>query len=139
MANKPLTKELQEVRDNHISRVDKLYRMCAGLSSELISFDGKALEIEVRHSGKWKKEPHETASQLAKSWRRNNLLSKAKSYRVHIYLREVDSVTVEPTPKEIKPGKELDSFASSVVSKLKANSDSSRDKLIATIQGNFED
>ena len=137
MTKKPLGKKLQEVCDYHVSHVDKLYRMCAGLSSELISFKGKVLEIEIRHSDKWKKDPAETADQLAKSWRRNTLLSKATSYRTHIYKREESGGTLACAPSEIKAGVELDAFASLVVSKLKAASDNTKDKFIETVEGRF--
>ena len=85
---KKLSPELEAVRDKHIRKVDKFYRMYGGLSSDLISFEKHVIELEIRFSNRWPKPLETTAKQLAKSWQRNKLLNEANSYVVHLQTNE---------------------------------------------------
>ena len=52
---KPLSPELSTVSDKHIHGVDKFYRMFAGLSSYLLSYENEIIELEIRFSKRWPK------------------------------------------------------------------------------------
>ena len=57
--------DIHAISQSHVRRIDKFYRMCAGLSSELVSFRSGVIELEIRKSGRWPKSPEVTARQLA--------------------------------------------------------------------------
>ncbi|MBI5009229.1 MAG: hypothetical protein HZB98_06185 [Bacteroidia bacterium] len=74
-----------ELNEDHCRRVDKLYRQFAGLASEIISYRNKTLELEIRISSRWPKDPETTAKQISKDWRSaHECLKKAKFYKVKL-------------------------------------------------------
>ena len=133
---KKLSPELEAVRDKHIRKVDKFYRMYGGLSSDLISFEKHAIELEIRYSKRWPKPLGTTAKQLAKSWQRNKLLNEANSYVVHFYKRTNNTGLATYFPKSVE-GKRLEEFCTAFITALKSTSNHSYDKYIRTIKKAF--
>ena len=81
-----MEKELIDIiSDRHISGYDKWYRMCAGLSSNLIDLDDGVLYLTIYKSNVWKKDDIVTARQFATEWKSNNPeLKTARKYEVKI-------------------------------------------------------
>lgn len=76
---------LSELNTRHAHAVDKHYRMWAGLSSHLLSYQDGIITLQIHHTDRWPKSPEVTARQLANSWRRfNPELQNAHGYRVYI-------------------------------------------------------
>jgi len=83
------TEQIETINHDHIYSVDKLYRMNAGISSQLISVKkGIALlEVEI-HSG-WKKPNEVTAKQFIQSWSNHNPdLKEVDGWEVRIFTSE---------------------------------------------------
>lgn len=76
---------LRTIRKRHIDRVDKHYRMRAGLASVLTGYTAGMLGIEIRVYKRWRKPLNETAQEIARNWRAEPELQNARSYRVWIY------------------------------------------------------
>lgn len=126
---------LAAISRRHIHGIDKLYRMHAGLSSELVSYESEVIELEIRHGARWKKSPEVTARQMADCWRNHNPeLSAAVAFLVHIYEK--------PTPPGFcVPAKQLKSKQAlqALVDQVKAmTTNPEPDILLATIRGRFE-
>ena len=85
-----MEKELIDIiSDRHISGYDKWYRMCAGLSSDLIDLDDGVLYLTIYKSNVWKKDDIVTARQFATEWRSYNPeLKTARKYEVKIISTE---------------------------------------------------
>ena len=65
-----MEKELIDIISNrHIRSYDKWYRMCAGLSSDLIDLDDGVLYLTIYKSNVWKKDDIVTARQFANEWK----------------------------------------------------------------------
>ncbi|MBK7438633.1 MAG: hypothetical protein IPI77_18215 [Saprospiraceae bacterium] len=81
-----MEKELIDIISNrHIRSYDKWYRMCAGLSSNLIDLDDGVLYLTIYKSNVWKKDDIVTARQFATEWKSNNPeLKTARKYEVKI-------------------------------------------------------
>jgi hypothetical protein len=57
--------------------------MFGGLASKIISYDKRTIELEIRISKRWPKDPITTAIQLSKCWRQyNDCLKDARFYKV---------------------------------------------------------
>ena len=83
-----------ELNEKHCRLVDKMYRQFAGLSSEIISFRNMTIELEIRISGRWPKDPKTTAIQISKDWRSTHeCLKKAKFYKVNLIFLNPDQDT----------------------------------------------
>ena len=134
---KPLSPALSTVSDKHIHGVDKFYRMFAGLSSYLLSYENGIIELEIRFSKRWPKPVEETALQLANSWRRNDLLQKAKGYHVHLYKRIVNPGIARQTPNQENKDA-MEEFCKAFVAALKASADDSRDEYLTSIRREFK-
>ena len=78
--------ELSAINSRHAHAVDKLYRMFAGLSSHLLSYEEGVITLQIHHSPRWPKDPLTTAKQLARCWFQfNKELRDAHSYTVYIH------------------------------------------------------
>jgi ATP-dependent protease HslVU (ClpYQ) peptidase subunit len=83
-----------ELNEDHCRRVDKFYRQFAGLSSEIISFNTLTIELEIKISKRWKKDPTTTAVQIAKDWRSyHDCLITARFYKVTLVFLNPDQET----------------------------------------------
>jgi hypothetical protein len=83
-----------DLNEIHCRKVDKLYRQFAGLSSDIISFKNKTIELEIRISKRWPKEPKTTAIQISNDWRRTHeCLKKAKFFKVKLVFLNPDQDT----------------------------------------------
>jgi len=127
--------DIRAISQRHIHSVDKLYRMCAGVASELISYESGVIELEVRKGKRWTKTPEVTARQFAESWRKGNReLADAVAFLVHIYDK--------PTP----PGFSVPADSLSDDDAIAALADRIRaimrapdpDVLVATVRGRFD-
>jgi hypothetical protein len=57
--------------------------MFGGLSSKIISYEERTIELEIRISKRWPKDPTTTSIQLSKCWRKfNDCLKDARFYKV---------------------------------------------------------
>jgi hypothetical protein len=73
----------EDLNEKHCRGVDKWYRMCGGLASKIISYGELTIELEIRISQRWPKDPTTTAIQLSKCWREfNDCLKDARFYKV---------------------------------------------------------
>jgi hypothetical protein len=83
-----------DLNEKHCRSVDKLYRQFAGLSSEIISFKKNTIELKIKISDRWPKDPTITAIQLAKCWRHyHDCLKTAKFYKVTLVYLNSDQET----------------------------------------------
>jgi len=129
--------DLSEVADRHIYSVDKLYRMHAGISSDLVSYEDEIIELEIRVTERWPKSHEVTALQLANCWRRNRELDQAKGYLVHIYdIQRPVGLSVSAQKSSVEaPARE--EWLRSFVEAMKAMAEPRGDVLVATIRGEF--
>ena len=129
--------DLREVAREYINRIDKHYRMHAGLSSDLVSYEDGIIELEIRVTKRWPKSHEVTALQLANSWRWNDELVQAKGYLVHIYDVQRPVGLSVPAHKSSAEGPTQDEWLESVVAAMKAMAEPSTDVLAATVRGEF--
>ena len=132
--------DIREVANRHINSTDKLYRMCAGLSSDLVSYEDQTIELAIRVTRRWPKSHEVTALQLAESWRREPELSQARGYVVHIYRSERPVGLSVPVPTGSADGPSFPprrEWLEAVVAALKAMQGPSTDVLVATVRGDF--
>jgi hypothetical protein len=74
---------------HHIHKIDKNYRMFAGLASILDDYIDATLYITIHKNSKWKKDYIVTAKQIAGDWRDfNDELKQAEKYHVTIIHNE---------------------------------------------------
>ena len=132
-----LSPELEEIRVHHIHSSDKCYRMYGGLASNLISFENKIIELEIRHAERWSKAPDVTALQIATGWKDNKILNQATGYLVHLFRRVNNPGVVAQVPKSEKQNK-VDEFCSEFIEALKAAADTSNDQYLESIKGEFQ-
>ena len=132
-----LSPELEEIRIYHIHSRDKCYRMYGGLASNLISFENKIIELEIRHAERWSKAPDVTALQIATGWKDNKILNQATGYLVHLFRRVNNPGVVAQVPKSEKQNK-VDEFCSEFIEALKAAADTSNDQYLESIKGEFQ-
>ena len=134
MNQQPDSINIAAISDRHIRRIDKLYRMHGGLSSNLLSYDDQVIELEIRKTARWNRSPEVTARQLADSWRSGNAeLSGAVAFLVHLYEQHVPtgfSVAAE----DLKTMDALDVL----VAQIKQMANPSPDILIAKVRGRFD-
>ena len=133
-----LSPELEEIRDNHIHRRDKCYRMYGGLASDLISFENQIIELEIRFADRWSKSPDVTALQLASAWKENKILEQATGYLVHLFKRVSNPGVVAQVPKSDTRDK-IDEFCSEFIEALKAAADTTNDQYIGSVKGSFQE
>lgn len=96
----------KELNEKHCQWVDKLYRQFGGLSSEIISFKKQAIELKIKISERWTKDPTTTAIQIAKDWRLfHDCLKTAKFYKVTLVFLKPD----QDTGGIVKPSQYQDS------------------------------
>lgn len=128
--------DIRAISDSHIRRVDKLYRMCAGLASTLLSYESRVIELKIRKSKRWPKPPEETARQLAEAWKHHNWeLNNAVGYLVHIYDRRTDPGFFVPA-RSVQDREE----AAALADKIRESAEEPPgDVLVATVQGRFDD
>ena len=126
--------DIKTISQRHVRRIDKFYRMCAGLSSELLSYESGVIELEIRKSTRWDKSPRETANQLAECWRSGNPeLAGASRFLVHIYERKTDPGFI--IPKNLVEGAEGAAVRAKMI---RETVDAPvADILIATLRGRF--
>ena len=132
-----LSPELEEIRVHHIHSSDKCYRMYGGLASNLLSFENKIIELEIRHADRWSKPPDVTALQIATGWKDNKILNQATGYLVHLFRRVNNPGVVAQVPKSEKQNK-VDEFCSEFIEALKAAADTSNDQYLESIKGEFQ-
>jgi hypothetical protein len=132
-----LSPELEEIRIHHIHSSDKCYRMYGGLASNLLSFENKIIELEIRHAERWSKAPDVTALQIATGWKDNKILNQATGYLVHLFKRRNNPGVVAQVPKSEKQNK-VDEFCSEFIEALKAAADTSNDQYLESIKGEFQ-
>jgi hypothetical protein len=76
---------ISELNNKFIRRIDKKYRMFAGLASELVDYRDDIIYLHISISKRWPKPPEVTASQLAGDWKTYNPeLAGARGYDVRI-------------------------------------------------------
>lgn len=86
--------DYDHLNEKHCREVDKLYRQFAGLSSEIISFENQTIELKIKISERWTKDPTTTAIQIAKDWRHcHNCLKAARFYKVTLVYLNSDQDT----------------------------------------------
>lgn len=126
--------DIHTISQRHVRGIDKFYRMYAGLSSELLSYESGVIELEIRRSARWPKPPEETAAQLAECWRgHNEELADAVAFLVHIYERKTDPGFFLPT--DSLKGAE---GAAILAKKIRETVNVPADILIATVRGRFD-
>jgi len=126
--------DIKAISQRHIHRIDKLYRMCAGLSSDLVSYESGVIELEIRKGKRWPKPPEVTARQLAECWRHSNReLSGAVAFVVHIYEQRTPTGFSVPAG-QLQDKEAVSVFAESIRQLIKAPV---ADILIATVRGRF--
>lgn len=127
--------DIKAVSLSHVQRIDKLYRMHGGLSSELVSYESGVIELEIRKGERWKKTPEVTARQLAECWKSHNReLSGAVAFVVHIYEQKTPTGFSVPT-SELQGKEAISILAQSLLKSLSAPK---VDILIATVRGRFD-
>jgi len=127
--------DIQAISQSHVRRFDKWYRMCAGLSSDLVSYESGVIELEIRKSARWPKSPLVTARQLAEDWRRANPgLSDAVAFLVHIYEQRTDPGFLVPS-RSVQGREGVEAIAKKIRETMKAPS---ADVLLATVRGRFD-
>ena len=127
--------DIKAISQRHIHRIDKLYRMHGGLSSELVSYESGVIELEIRKGKRWPKPPEVTARQLAECWRSSNQeLSGAVAFVVHLYEQETSTGFSVPT-SQLQDKKAVLTLAESIRETIKAPV---ADILIATVRGRFD-
>ena len=129
--------DLRDVAERHIYSIDKLYRMHAGLSSDLISYEDGIIELEIRVTKRWPKSHEVTALQLADCWRGQPELDQAKGCLVHIYDVQKPVGSSVPVHKGSAEGPAREEWMSSFVQAMKAMAEPRTDVLAATIRGEF--
>ena len=83
-----------DLNEKQCRGVDKWYRMFAGLASKIISCEELTIELEIRISKRWPKDPTTTAIQLSKCWREfNDCLNDARFYKVTLIFLNPDQDT----------------------------------------------
>tara|TARA_R110000850_G_scaffold135382_6_gene256588 strand:+ start:598 stop:1065 length:468 start_codon:yes stop_codon:yes gene_type:complete len=126
--------DIKAISQRHICSIDKLYRMHGGLSSNLISYDDRVIELEIRTSPKWTKSPEVTARQLAECWKRNRELSDAVGFVVHLYDQLVPTGVSMPAKEAT-----LSTGLEGLLEQLKQLAEPKPDILVGTLNGLFDD
>ena len=85
--NKTLTEaEVSAIASRYIRNYDKLYRMYAGISSSLKSYNNGIITLEIHNSEKKKPSDFNTAIAFALKWASRNIeLKHAEGFVVSIY------------------------------------------------------
>ena len=128
--------DIKAISRRHVNRIDKLYRMHGGLSSELLSYESEVIELEIRKGKRWPKVPKVTARQLADCWKSSNHeLSGAVAFVVHIYEQTA------PTGFSVPADQLKNNDAISALAEIIRNMMESpvADILITTVRGRFDD
>lgn len=83
--NKTLTDaEVSAIASRYIKNIDKLYRMYAGISSSLKSYNNGIITLEIHNSEK--KKPSDFNTAIALKWASRNIeLKQAEGFVVSIY------------------------------------------------------
>ena len=85
--NKTLTEaEVSAIASRYVRNYDKLYRMHAGISSSLKSYNNGIITLEIHNSEKKKPSDFNTAIAFALKWASRNIeLKQAEGFVVSIY------------------------------------------------------
>lgn len=94
---------VEEINQQHISRIDKFFRMYAGAASKLIAFDAGYIYLEIRVDDRLTIPLDKIARNIAESWRREPELRGAIGYSALIsksarwsgFILEADSAEAE--------------------------------------------
>ncbi len=129
--------DLRDVAERHIYSIDKLYRMHAGLSSDLVSYENWIIDLDIRVTKRWPKSLEVTALQMADCWLGKPELVQAKGYLVHIYDVQKPVGSSVPVHKGSAEGPARKEWMSSFVQAMKAMAEPRTDILAATIRGEF--
>jgi hypothetical protein len=115
--NKTLTEaQVSEIASRYIKNYDKLYRMHAGISSSLKSYNNGIITLEIHNSEKSKPSDFNTALSFALQWAcRNTELKQAEGFVVSFYktgstgfaipIEGADDSTLQKLVSEIKESK----------------------------------
>jgi len=97
---------IKKISDFYIRNVDKYYRMCSGLSSDLDDYRDQTIFLTIRISAKWPKSNRITAIQMARSWKAfNPELADARRYQVTIKMfveSQNPAITLKGSFKHLK-------------------------------------
>lgn len=128
--------DIDAINLSHAHRIDKWFRMYAGLSSELMSYESGVIELEIRKSAKWTRSHEATARQFADTWKRSNQeLSEAVAFLVHLYDRKVPPGFIQPASSaSTKEGRAA--LAETIKRIVEAPVE---DIMLATVRGRFDD
>jgi hypothetical protein len=85
--NRTLTEaEVSAIASRYIKNIDKLYRMHAGISSSLKSYNNGIITLEIHNSERKKPSDFNTAIEFALKWASRNIeLKQAEGFVVSIY------------------------------------------------------
>jgi len=115
--NKTLTEaEVSAIASRHIKNIDKLYRMYAGISSRLKSYNKGIITLEIHNSEKTKPSDFNTAREFALKWACvNKELKQAEGFVVSFYktvstgfainAESADDSTLQKLVSELKASK----------------------------------
>ncbi|GAA4270443.1 hypothetical protein [Hyunsoonleella aestuarii] len=96
--------EVSEINSEHLHSVDKLYRMFAGVGSQLLTVKNDTLVLEININDQWltKKTLEQTSIQFLNNWKEHiKELQKCKYYIVYIYKSNPLGFTIDTkTTKE---------------------------------------
>lgn len=107
--------EVSKINTKHIHSVDKLYRMHAGVGSNLLSVKDDTMVLEVNINDKWltKKTLEHTPIQFLNCWKEyNNDLQNCKYYIVYIYKSSPLGFTISPNATNEEIALQLKKFNS---------------------------
>ena len=103
------TERLRAINHRHIRRVDKFYRMYAGLSSQLVRFEDDIMYVEIMNTERHILSTFNTAVAFASRWREwNEELAPARGFVV------VFKKAKKPTGFSIPVSEDTKSLASKV-------------------------
>ena len=80
--------EVSAINSKHLHTVDKLYRINAGVGSDLLSVKNDTMVLEVNINDQWleKKTLEQTSNQFLTCWKKfNSVLQKSRYYTVYVY------------------------------------------------------
>ena len=128
-----LTPELREVASLHVHRIDKLYRMYAGIASDLKGFTDESMILEVRIGQRPPNPLEEMVRKLAASWHAEPELRSAKRFVAYVYTNNRPvGLSVDTSP--FQRG-DIKGFAEVLVKQLRALGEPRTDVLLEVIEG----
>ena len=115
--NKTLTEaEVSAIASKYVRNYDKLYRMYAGISSSLKSYNNGIITLEIHNSERKKPSDYQTAIAFALKWASRNIeLKQAEGFVVSFYkiastgfainAEGADNATLQKLISELKESK----------------------------------